>query len=941
MLDHKVLTAKDVKGDTLANYYAEGADDYYAKEGDAKQWQGRLCDELGLVGDVSKDTFHDLLLGIIPNESKQIRLSQRNDLDARVGIDLTFAAPKSVSMQALVEGDPLIIEAHENAVARVLAEMEKLAQTRIKQDGKTRLVTTEKLAIAKFRHETNRDTEPHLHTHAIVLNFTKADDGKYRALVNDKLVKNSKFWGAKYRAELASELVKLGYQIRMVDDSFELAHISRSQIEAFSTRTASINEALEKKGLSRETATTHEKQLATYETRKKKTIDAKDIGKRQAIYSAWRELANSLGINFKSREHAYDSPELAEIANKDKVHHLKAVSSEKMAERAVRFSVAHHAERAAIMDLTKAKEVAINHATGHASPAEIDSEFRKLIDRGTIILADPKYTSVNDKEKREFTRSSWIESLITQGKTAKAAAKQVDLAIASGRLTRTNDRFTTQAILEQEKRILKRELAGRDKFEPLTPKETASVFLDTTTLRPDQRNAAEMMFTSRNQINGIQGLAGTGKSYLLKTVIPELERQGYNVVLLAPYGDQRKLLVKDGLDAKTVASWLNTQSRSLNLNENTIVIIDEAGVMPNRVMDQVTSLIQKNGARLTLLGDTEQTKAIENGMPFYMLQKNGMQYILMDDIQRQKDKPLLLEAVKESAKGHSLSALSKLNVLEIKDNDDRYALVAKQYTDLPTVERAETIVLSGTNESRVAINEKIRSNLELTGQGVKADALVRWDSTQSERQNAKYYKIGDIIQPEIDYKRFGLNRYGEYKIVDIQGNKLVVKDEENKLISFNPKMTAKMSVYKERKLEFSVGDLVRITRNDAKLDLTNGDKFFVTKITEDSIVISDKERTVSLDRKQRLHMDYAYCSTVHSAQGLTADRSIINIEANSRTTARDWFYVAISRAKKAVSLYTENKKLLPEKVARLSEKTMAHQIEKKSLRLNKEYYKGL
>lgn len=97
--------------------------------------------------------------------------------------------------------------------------MEKLAQTRIKTDGKTRIIDTNALAIAKFRHETNRETEPHLHTHAIILNFTKADDGRYRALVNDKLVKNTKFWGAKYRSELASELVKAGYELRMDGDS--------------------------------------------------------------------------------------------------------------------------------------------------------------------------------------------------------------------------------------------------------------------------------------------------------------------------------------------------------------------------------------------------------------------------------------------------------------------------------------------------------------------------------------------------------------------------------------------------------------------------------------------------------------------------------------------------------------------------------------------------
>lgn len=932
MLTHKLLKAKDVKGGQLASYYSDGADDYYAKEGDSKQWQGKLCEDLGLTGDVDQETFKELLLGNIPGQDRPVRASQRNDMESRVGLDLTFQAPKSVSMQALVGGDPLIITAHEKAVSKVLAEMENLAQTRIKTDGKTRIVDTNALAIAKFRHETNRETEPHLHTHAIILNFTKADDGRYRALVNDKLVKNTKFWGAKYRSELASELVKAGYELRMDGDSFELAHISRSQIEAYSTRTAQINEELERKGLNRATATTDEKQFANYATRKKKEINTDNLEKREAIYKEWQQSSKDLGIDYSRREAVYDSQELEKIS-RAQVNDLKNVSGEEMAKRSVSFAINHFSERSAIMDIDVVKATAVTHGMGYCSPRQIDDEFSRIIAEGKVITADPLYTSPNDNEKRTLSRKGWINELVADGKNQKQATQQVDMGIAGGRLVKTKERFTTQAILEQEKRILKRELEGRGAVLPVLPKVIAKELLKETTLKSGQSKAAEMMLTTNNRFTGIQGLAGTGKSYLLQTTVPLLEKQGYNVVVLAPYGEQVKSLRADGIEAKTVAAWLNTQSRSLGLDDKTIVIVDEAGVVANRLMDRLTKLVNDNNARMTCLGDTEQTKAIENGMPFALMQRAGMETALMDDIQRQEKNPMLLEAVKKASVGKAKEALDLIpSVFEIKDTDTRYQNVAAEYTSLPKGVRDQTLVLSGTNESRITINENIRLNLGLEGKGTDVKSLLRWDSTQQERRFAKYYNIGDIIQPEINYNRTGLERYVDYKIVDKQGNRLVVEDPVGKLITFNPASHQKISVYHLRTQEYSVGDQVKITRNDAKLDLTNGDRFIVKGVKDNQLLLDDGKRSITLDLNKRQHIDYAYCTTVHSAQGLTAENVICNIEASSRTTSRDWFYVAISRAKNNVKIFTENAKALPEKVAKASEKKAAHDLQNEKVK---------
>ena len=109
MLSAKVLTRQDIR--RAASYYEDGADDYYAKDGAAKAWQGAGAETLGLAGEIDSPRFKALLAGQVAPEVRVSRGSTRNDAKERIGIDLTFSAPKSVSLQALVAGDARVVEA--------------------------------------------------------------------------------------------------------------------------------------------------------------------------------------------------------------------------------------------------------------------------------------------------------------------------------------------------------------------------------------------------------------------------------------------------------------------------------------------------------------------------------------------------------------------------------------------------------------------------------------------------------------------------------------------------------------------------------------------------------------------------------------------------------------------------------------------------------------
>ena len=197
-------------------------------------------------------------------------------------------------MQALIAMDDNIIKAHDKAVQNAMKEAELKSGTRKKINGKSQVETTRNLIIGKFRHETSRERDPQLHTHAIIMNLTKRSDCQWRALRNDDIIKMTRYLGAIYRAELATELKTIGYELRYErEGTFELAHISRTQLEEFSKRSNQIEKKLAAQELSRETATTKQKQQATMASRKHKLLT-----EREVIFNDWQSRAEKLKIGF-------------------------------------------------------------------------------------------------------------------------------------------------------------------------------------------------------------------------------------------------------------------------------------------------------------------------------------------------------------------------------------------------------------------------------------------------------------------------------------------------------------------------------------------------------------------------------------------------------------------------------------------------------------------
>lgn len=909
-----MLTHHAIQNSTGAAHYFSAQDDYYTKEGGGI-WIGKGAERLRLHGNVDPAQFRALLDGKLPDGRSIHATYDAKKGRKRHGWDFTFSAPKSVSMQALIGGEAKILQAHHKAVAQALTLLEASAMARKKVSGVSYRESTGNLVAAAFQHELSRAKDPQLHTHVVIMNMTQRRDGQWRALSNEELFKRTKLVGAAYRAALARELQHAGYEIRRTDGEggFELAHISRAQIEAFSERSRAIEETLSKRGKTRAEASTLEKQVITLTTRPGK--DALSDADRRTLMEHWKDKSEGARIDY------HGPSETQRSSQHDRENHAKA---------SIDFAVAHLTERQSIMLDSMLMTTAMQHAVGRATHDELRAELTRKVAESELIQEQPLYRFADElpvvtpRARFHFEAAMVREDRLPYG----AAARNVTESIADGKLVMAEARYTTVAAWRTEQTILRLEQEGRGRLRPIMDAGRADQALRGTDLNRGQKDAARMILTNGNRVTGIQGSAGVGKSHMLKSTTAVAERNGHRVIVLAPYANQVERLQEDGLNASTLAAFL--VSKEKNVDDRTVIVIDEAGLVPSRQMEAALRSAERHGARVVLSGDVQQLKAVEAGRPFAQLQAGGMSTAVIDEIQRQKAADLK-PAVELAAKGRAEESLAHIaqHVREIPDQAARRAQIAHEYVALSREDRSRTLVVSGTNEARRELNSLIRQKLGVDGNGVEFDTLSRKDVTQAERRQAPSYGVGDVVQPEKDYVKSGLKRGELYRVADIEtDNRLILAAPDGNRVEINPRQHAHLSVYEPSRTELAIGDWTRITRNDPALDVSNGDRARVMEVAPGRVALeTEKGRRIELDGGRPMHLEHAYATTVHSAQGLSMDRMMVDLDTRSMTTGKDLYYVAISRARYQASIYTNSRAELPVAIGRENVKTAALDIQ--------------
>lgn len=281
----------------LAYYAHLGADNYYTRQGEPPgSWAGRGAEQLSLEGPVTRHEFEAALTGRDPKTGRQLVARGGRENTHSAGWDMTFSAPKSVSVLWALspEQDRQIIEtAQRSAVLKATYYLEHNAAWARRGKGGRIKERTAGLLTAQFDHHTSRDLDPQLHTHTFIFNLAPRRDGTWGAIVSKELYLAQKQAGLEYRNELANALERDGVALERTAENFRVAAIPRDIEQAFSKRREAIRQAAKTHGYT----TPRGMELANLRTRR-----AKERTATKELFSVWREEAKALGFELKPEQ---------------------------------------------------------------------------------------------------------------------------------------------------------------------------------------------------------------------------------------------------------------------------------------------------------------------------------------------------------------------------------------------------------------------------------------------------------------------------------------------------------------------------------------------------------------------------------------------------------------------------------------------------------------
>ena len=195
------------------------------------------------------------------------------------------------------------------------------------------------------------------------------------------------------------------------------------------------------------------------------------------------------------------------------------------------------------------------------------------------------------------------------------------------------------------------------------------------------------------------------------------------------------------------------------------------------------------------------------------------------------------------------------------------------------------------------------------------------DRTKAQLKYTCAYEVGDVVVPVKDYRRYGMKRREQYTVIarDLESNRLTLQGPGGQPFAFNPVTCVDKTTYSVQQLAISQGDQLRWTRNEALKGVRNGQQVTIDAIdAKGTATLKDaKGNTLRTDLTGQQYLDYALVSTTYSSQGKTADQVLAAIDS---TLSKEGLYVAVSRAKTKLSLYTADKQQLYKRAQRSSAK---------------------
>jgi conjugative relaxase-like TrwC/TraI family protein len=487
------------------------------------------------------------------------------------GFDLTFAAPKSVSLlRALTDdiGEKAMLAAHQKGIDAAMTYLyEHAGYTRVHNPvtGRKDLQRLPGLVGIAYQHETSRCGDPHLHTHVIVPNRQARADGALVSIDSKSLFHEAKTAGVIYQAVVRHELHEaIGAEWSAVDGHSamaEIAGVTKNCLKAWSRRSTRLREWA-RNNLVVVDGEPSAQQLAAAQ---RATRPAKPESK------AWAELTAEWRADARGLE-------------KDRAAHLEARAARRAAPRLL-LDRARLARMVARIDKPAFTRADLVELVGALLPVDAPGDPRALIEQ-IVDIVGVRVSATRDAHHREG-----------------------------------HELFTVDAVIAEEQRI----------FDMIDEADTRARLdvraADLHDLSADQARVIANIAASPYLVQPLQAPAGAGKTHSLQALRAAAHRTNKDVLVLAPTGKAVDEAMRDhaGDRGLTVAKALQLiDDKQLQIDRRTVIVVDEASMVGTPELRRLLEASTVAHAKMVLVGDAYQLSPVKA--------RGGMFENLCDDL---------------------------------------------------------------------------------------------------------------------------------------------------------------------------------------------------------------------------------------------------------------------------------------------------------------------
>lgn len=659
-----MLTIRAAKSAAYYQLHEFAADDYYAERGQAPgEWVGQGAELMELWGAPEEGALAILLEGRDPATGAPLTKTTQGRPASNAGFDLTFTAPKSVSV-LLAVGDATtrqaVLDAQEAGVRAGLAYLEREACfVRRGRDG-VNVLPADGFLGAAYHHEMARSGDPHLHTHLVIVNRVRGPDMRWTAPDMRPVFAHAKAAGAIQEAVMRDALTRrlgVGWE-RQPRWGYEVAGIGAEVREHFSARHAEIAELATARGWLT---------AAGVSAVQRETRDHKPLLDRLRAQAAWRARAAEHGLARADVERVVRGPRERSALAADRrwralAEHLAGPDG--LTRHAATFGAAEVALAIA------------EHSPDGLSPGELARHVDDFLLRHAVRLQD-----------------------------------------AEGHRPAI---FSTEAMLGVEARLHALASAPSGEAAPAVSAATLEAAIGARpTLGPDQREALEQLVLAKTRVRVLEAPAGTGKTFVLGALREAYESAGATVVGTSWQGQAAQTLAHEaGIPADTAARLLGRIERDPRvLPARPVLVVDEAGMMPTRALERLVGEVAARGGIALLVGDRDQLPAMDAGGAFAGL-ADRLGAAALTENRRQVDE-LQRQVAQRLATGQPVKALALLEAggaLNVHDDarEAKHRLVADWAAEaLPRPARA--LILAHDRRDVRELNALARNALDRAG----------------------------------------------------------------------------------------------------------------------------------------------------------------------------------------------------------------------------------